>query len=452
MIDIAKEILKFEDSDNNCYVNEENKITYKELIRKAREYASYLKDGNTPVIIYGHKSVDMLVSIISCVLAKRCYVPVDTFMPLKRLSQIIEETKASIIINNSENKIDNSIKLDELSINSDIDKLYKDICYIIFTSGSSGKQKGALLKRKNLNNFTDYMIKFNSKYKGSNVLNTASFSFDLSVADIYFTLCTGGTLYSYNDSNDLDYAFKFIKKNNIEYIVATPTYMKMLILDKDFCEKNFPSLKCIYFCGEVLSCNLTDKIFDRFPKIEIINAYGPTEACCAVSMINVNKKYNDPLPVGIMNNLATKVEIVDDEIILSGDSIFHGYINKECTDGVYKTGDIGYIKDGLLYCIGRKDLQIKYKGYRIELSDIENNLKKCDGVVDSVVIVKKSEDTVKYIKAFVVTNKKDFDEEQIKKELKDYLPQYMIPKIIKKIDEIPVTDNNKIDRRALEDD
>ena len=163
----------------------------------------------------------------------------------------------------------------------------------------------------------------------------------------------------------------------------------------------------------------------------------------------------DILPVGDINNLAVNIEVINNEIVLKGKSVFNGYLNittdnvyKEKGINCYKTGDLGYIKNNMLYITGRKDSQIKYKGYRIELHDIENNILQIKDVIDCAVIAKYDENNiVKILKAFVVSKNKDSN--YIKEKLKTMLPNYMIPKSIVILDKLPVNLNGKIDRKAL---
>ena len=162
------------------------------------------------------------------------------------------------------------------------------------------------------------------------------------------------------------------------------------------------------------------------------------------------------LPVGETKNFATEIEIKSSEIILKGKSVFNGYLGnikggyyKESNINCYKTGDLGYIKDQKLYCQGRKDRQVKYKGYRIELDDIEYHLNLIKGVKESAVIAKYNENMlVKTIKAFVDLEDK-LDINHLKGELAKSLPKYMIPKTIKIIPKLPINQNGKIDRKAL---
>ena len=294
--------------------------------------------------------------------------------------------------------------------------------------------------------------------KNINILNQASFSFDLSVADLFYSLCNGHTLLDLNNDISEDYNEIFNLMKEIDVAVMTPTFMKLCLLNKDFNENNYPNFKCVYFCGEQLEVKTVKKIFEVFPNLKIINAYGPTEATSAVSGIIITKEMTNTmniLPVGEIDNFATDIEIIDDEIVLKGSSVFNGYLGnliggyyKENNINCYKTGDLGYIKDGKLFCKGRKDSQVKYKGYRIELNEIEYNINLIKGVKECAVVAKHDENIVKTIKAFVVVEN-NIDSNYIRNELIKYIPEYMIPKTIKIIDKLPINSNGKIDRKAL---
>ena len=453
-------------SDRVFYKVNSESITYSLLWKKACLYADYLRrQGSRPVIIYGDKEIEMVISIISCILAKRAYVPIGSCTPLNRIKKIIEITNSTLVISN--NKLDIDIEccvLEDLYKYKDyeLNNINNDIIYIIFTSGSTGEPKGVPISEDNLLNFIEWISSFYplSSYKNINVLDQASFSFDLSVADFYYALFNGHTLIAYlNNSCDNNlYNVHFDK--NIDYAVVTPTFIKLCLLNEDFNPNNYPNLRCIYFCGEQLTVSLVSKLWDRFPDLIIINAYGPTEATSAVSAIVIEREMLDDklLPVGKVDNFATDIEIVNGQIVLKEKSVFSGYLSnivggyyKEGSVNCYKTGDLGYIRNGMLYCSGRVDNQIKYKGYRIELGDIENHINKIDGVNDSCVIAKKDDNgDVKTLKAFVDTNDSKLDSENIKNFLRNTIPNYMIPKTII-FQKLPVNNNGKVDRKALMD-
>ena len=233
----------------------------------------------------------------------------------------------------------------------------------------------------------------------------------------------------------------------------TPTFLNMLLLNNDFKHSNFSKLKCIYSCGEILENKTAKKLLINFPNIKLINAYGPTEATCAVSAIRIEEKTiqeESELPIGLISKSAVNIEIIDGEIVLKGKSVFTGYLNEKKITEKYYTGDIGYIKNDKLYFLYRKDNQIKYKGYRIELEEVEKRLKKIQGIENAVVTTLKSNEKIIAIKAFVIINK-NINEKNIKENLKQSLPSYMIP-IIEIVDKLPINKNYKIDRKALKNE
>lgn len=455
-----------ENPDNIAYIVNDECITYRELWNYAYDYALLLKkQGISPVIIYGHKNISVIVSILACIIANRTYVPIDESTPLLRLKKIVNMTSSSLIISDCEIKIDviDCCSLEKLKkFENNKPKIYdNDIVYIIFTSGSTGEPKGVPISKENLNNFIEWISSLEPlcNYKNINVLNQASFSFDLSVADLYYSLCNGHTLIAFDGDIQEDCNKLFGLMKQIDVAVMTPTFMKLCLLNDDFTEDKYSNFKCVYFCGEQLECKLVKRIFDVFPNLKVINAYGPTEATSAVSCINITKDMTDKyrlLPVGNIKTFATDIKIIDNEIVLKGKSVFSGYLGdyvggyyKEDNVNCYKTGDIGYIEDDNLYCVGRKDSQIKYKGYRIELNEIEYNINRILGVKEcAVVAIYNDSNIVKTVKAFVVVEN-GIDVNYIRSELLKSIPYYMMPKTIKIIDKLPINQNGKINRKAL---
>lgn len=465
MINKIKRIVEQNPNKIAYKVNDEC-ITYKELWSCAYNYAQLLKrQGTSPVIIYGHKNTSVVISILACIIADRTYVPIGSCTPLYRVKQIIDITKSSLVL--TENKVSlesvDCFSLDGLKQyeNCDIKENKNDIVYMIFTSGSTGIPKGVPISKTNLNNFINWIssLKPLCDYKDINVLNQASFSFDLSVADLYYSLCNGHTLIALDSDIQEDYDEIFNLMSEIDVAVMTPTFMKLCLLNKDFNENKYPNFKCVYFCGEQLEVKTVQKIYEVFPNLKIINAYGPTEATSAVSGVLITKEMANSLqllPVGEVDTFATDIEIIDEEIVLKGKSVFSGYLGdfvggyyNENNINCFRTGDIGYIEDGKLYCKGRKDSQVKYKGYRIELNDIEYNINLIKGVKECAVVAKYNDNlVVKTIKAFIVVDS-EYDTNYVRTELEKFIPAYMMPKTIKIIDKLPINQNGKIDRKVL---
>lgn len=439
--------------NNIAYTAGGKSFTYCELFEKAKEISSeVLKEKAASAIIFGSRNFETMAAIIACVLSKTAYIPVDMNLPESRKEKIVKNSGASLIIDCSEEKISFKKIKEENSENEN--------AYVIFTSGSTGEPKGVPVSYENLDNFIEWITKLSplNEFEHASVLNHASFSFDLSTAAIYYSLFGGHNLVQVENTADFEKMFSEIKENKVNVIVATPTFLRLCLLNKDFSEENYPFIKCIYFCGEMLQKSLVKEIFKRFPKMKIINAYGPTEAASAVSAIEITEEIlakEELLPVGKISSAATEITVENGEIVLKGKSVSKGYLSgerggfyKENGKNCFKTGDMGFIENGKLYCKGRFDSQIKYKGYRIELSEIEANISSVSGTENCAVIVKRNpEGEVRLIKAFVSGN---VSEEEIRKKLSENLPEYMIPKSIKKLDFIPFNKNGKIDRKELE--
>lgn len=442
-------------------------LSYGELWNRAEETAHrFRREGTSPVILYGHKEPFMVIGMLAALLARRPYVPVDGGTPLFRLQKIAALTKSTLILSESKVEIE-GVSCRSLSALEDFrerepKECSSDAAYLIFTSGSTGEPKGVPISRKNLAHFADWIRRLSplDSYRNETVFNEAPFSFDLSVADLYYSLCNGHTLVAFEGDlqNDFEKVFEIFEKDKIKVAVMTPTFMKYCLLDREFTESRFPDFECVYFCGEVLESKTVRKLKERFPHLAVLNAYGPTEATSAVCAVRITGEMAEKelLPVGDVEKAAVSIEIRNGEIVLKGDSVFGGYLSgpvggsfRENGENGYRTGDLGFIENGLLYCKGRMDGQIKYKGYRIELSDMEQNLAAIAGVKEAAAVAVFSENgTVKTVKGFV-TAEEGVTADLIKRELRKRVPDYMVPKTVRILERFPVSQNGKTDRKAM---
>lgn len=488
--------------NNTAHIYRENSITYKELKEKSDALASYIisKFGKdkTPILVYGHKENEMLISFLACVKAGHAYMPVDTSFPKQRINDIIENSKTNLILNISSNVLESKDKINIVSL-SDLVKIfqeYKDtepseeyavkgdeVYYIIYTSGSTGKPKGVQIPLSALESFVKWGLSL-SGYDANNVyMNQAPFSFDLSVMDLYLALASGATLFSIDKMmiSNLKELFKYLSISNITTWVSTPSFAEMCLADSSFNRDLVPSLKTMLFCGEVLSNNCVERLHNRFNEVKVVNTYGPTEATVAITSVVVDEALNNniiPLPVGKVKD-GCKLLIIDKEgrelpegkngeILIVGDSVSLGYHNNskmtekaflkvEIDNRIqraYKTGDEGYLKDGMLYYLGRIDFQIKLNGFRMEVEDIENNLRKIDMIENVVILPVTREGKLHHLAAVVTLNKREEKKDykiavMIKNDLKKLLPEYMIPRNIIIKDTLPMNPNGKVNRKLL---
>ena len=472
----------FKNAEGIAYICDGHILTYDELLKSSMNMANFLKTENSPVVVYGHKSPLMIICFMACLAINRAYIPCDSCTPKDRIEEILKLSNAGCILCTEDLFIDGIKCIDAEEIMSicyqkeSHDFLNCNInmdsnAYIIFTSGSSGKPKGVKISYNNLQNFIDWMSQISAikEIKPKVILNQAVFSFDLSVADMYYALVNGGVIYALTREFQQDYRllFKALRESKAEMAVMTPSFADMCLCDSSFNDELMPKLKIIFFCGEVLKPSTVNKLFNRFNGIKIINAYGPTEATCAVSCVEITREMisDSLLPVGEVNSSAVDVVVENDEVVtegekgqimLRGKSVSSGYLGVKSQaftltkeGACYYTGDIGYIKNNLIYLMGRKDDMIKLKGYRIEPGDVENNLLKIEGIKQAVVTVKCSDDgSTRSINAYICSEE-NFDKSTIREKAREYLPGYMIPKIFNFVENIPLNSNGKIDKSKL---
>jgi D-alanine--poly(phosphoribitol) ligase subunit 1 len=352
--------------------------------------------------------------------------------------------------------------------------------YILFTSGSTGEPKGVIITLACLEHFISWMLAEQQFSKRAEVfLNQAPFSFDLSVMDLYCSLVTGGTLFSI--SRDLienpKKLYRALASSGVTTWVSTPSFAQMCLVEDKFAEAMLPRVQRFLFCGETLPPQTAAQLLARFPQAQVWNMYGPTEVTVATTSIQIDsailEKYS-ALPVGRVMP-GTKIFIVDEnggelsannrgEIIITGPNVSPGYVGRSDLTAhaffeyrgqrAYKTGDLGRFRDSLLFFEGRIDEQIKLSGYRIELGDVEVNLRALPTVRDAVVIPVIKDGAAQSLTAFVTLLARNETSDfilahNLRSQLGQRLPVYMLPRKFVFLDAFPMTANGKVDRAAL---
>ncbi len=466
--------------DRAALESEGRTLTYGALADGARAVAGFIAaqrvTPGAPILVRGHKEPEMLVGFLGCLLAGHPYVPVDSAIPDVRVQRIIALARASLVLDPSQ--IARIVRQGGTAV--PVQPAGEQLQYIMFTSGSTGDPKGVPITRANLEQFVGWMVEEHGFAPGGErFLDQAVYSFDLSVMSVYPALVTGGTLVSLTreDVADPRRAFRILANADLTTWVSTPTFAQFCLTERRFDAAMLPRLARLLFCGETLAPGTAETLLKRFPAAEVWNTYGPTETTVATTSVRVDQgllhRY-PALPVG-RPAPGCQVVVVDDqlvsqpagergEILVVGPNVSPGYLHAPELTGrafvrwngqwAYRTGDRGHVQDGLLFFDGRQDDQIKLHGYRIELGDVEAQLRAVPGVQHAAAVVVPRNGLPHSLAAFVVLDSPASDRASditasVKARLAERLPGYMIPRRIFCLDALPMTANGKLDRQAL---
>jgi amino acid adenylation domain-containing protein len=477
-------------------------LTYLELNQKANQLANYLRKlGAGPDVLVGicmHRSVEMIVAILASLKAGAAYVPLDPAYPQKRLAAMVEdvdlrvlltsqqllailpETKARLVCLDRDWAQIAGESGDNLAFLASVGNL----CYVIFTSGSTGKAKAAAVFHGGWTNLMHWFVTEFNVTSADKVLVISSFSFDITQRSIVMPLITGAELHLLaSNFYDPPLILRTISERSITRMNCAPSTFYPLVENSKEGFSKLRSLRTLFLGGEAISASrLREWAESQQCCAEIANVYGAAE-CSDVSTFYILKDYEryveGSVPIGkpIFN---TQVYVLDEflnpaplgvpgEICIAGDGVGHGYINDhalteqkfvanpfsaEPTSRLYRTGDLGrFSPDWNLEFIGRVDHQVKLRGFRIDLGDIESNLRQHKEVKEAVVLSKTFSDQDQRLVAFVVPRhrggSRDQTGSQLRTFLKERLPEYMVPNDVVVLEEMPLNPNGKTDRSAL---
>lgn len=467
-------------------------VLWQQLYENIISLENLYKQLNIPkghlVMIYGHKESFYAQSILSLIKSDIPYVPIDEIYPIERIKKIKNITGSQVLINctNKKIEVDFAIEINsDLQIKKKFTPNYKNnifynssnpLRYVMFTSGSTGEPKGVQISNNNILSFLDW-IKKDYNYSTNDVfMNQSPFTFDVSLYDILSSFMLGASVLLVSRklaSNNEEFLNK-LKKYNISVWTSTPSFVYIYLRNKDFNIDYLPKLKTFVFAGEILSTKIVDSLHKKFNIPKVINAYGPTEATITTTWINITPdllKTISKMPIGypkrdckiLIDNKEEKAN-KEGEIIIVGNHVSIGYFkNKKLTSSkffkyknqqAFRTGDLGFIENNIVYYTGRNDDLIKFHGYRIELGEIDTQINNVDFVDETVTIALKRNDEVKRIISFVIlkdkTNILNY-KQKIITNIETKIPSYMIPGDIVAIKQFPVNANHKIDKQKLTD-
>ncbi len=480
-------------------------LTWAELWQRSGQLAAALvdlADAGRPIVVHGHKDPLMVVCFLACVRSGHPYVPIDSSLPAGRVADIVQAADPLIVLAVEPLPVTDELatlapaswSAAEISQRADTDRSApganswvapEEPYYIIFTSGSSGSPKGVQVSRNNLNQFAHWALSLRpdtGPASGGDAvyLNQAPFSFDLSVFELSMTLASGATMVSLDKQAvarpaDLREA---LRQADLTTWVSTPSFADLCLTDPEFTAEHLPRLELFLFCGETLNPGTARELRRRFPRADVVNTYGPTESTVAVTSIRCTDQVladHPVLPIGTPKP-GTQILIRDPEganlpegergeIVILGDTVALGYLGRPDlsqrsfapVDGqpAYRTGDAGWFTGGQLFFGGRLDFQVKLHGYRIEIEDIEANLRRVPGVGQAVVVPVDKDGvpgSVDHLVAIIQplgelpasALRRSLDD---RKALRGLVPDYMVPKVFRYVAQLPLTPNGKVDRR-----
>ncbi|MEC1444353.1 plipastatin non-ribosomal peptide synthetase PpsE [Bacillus subtilis] len=470
--------------DHTALVYGNMSISYKELDKRSNALARELiqkgfRKNETAGILAAH-SPEFMISVLAVLKAGGAYLPLDAELPPERVSFMLEETQAKMLI--VQKGLEQNAAFSGTCIISDAQGLMEendipinissspdDLAYIMYTSGSTGRPKGVMITNRNVVSLVS-----NSNYTSASgddrFILTGSISFDAVTFEMFGALLNGASLHIINKSTMLtpDRFGAYLLENDITVLFLTTALFNQLAQVR---ADMFRGLHTLYVGGEALSPALMNAVRHACPDLALHNIYGPTENTTFSTFFEMKRDYAGPIPIGkpISNRttyiLDTKGRLlpigVPGELCVGGDGVAKGYLNRDDLtnavfsphpflhgERIYRTGDLArWLPDGNLEYISRIDRQMKIRGKRIEPAEIEARLLEMEGVQEAAVTLREKDGEAQLYTHYVGDHKKT--DTDFRADLARVLPDYMIPQHWVRVERMPLTGNGKIDRSTL---
>jgi microcystin synthetase protein McyC len=476
---------------------EGQELTYQALNERANQLAHYLQEkGVKPEVLVGiylERSLEAIIGILAILKAGGAYVPLDPTYPRDRLDYMLTDSAVSILLTQQSlvTQVTNlredlgALKIESFCLDSDWLLLEhysrknpsssvqsENLAYLIYTSGSTGKPKGVMNLHQGICN---NILRTKDSYPTTNrdrLLQISSLAFDASVWDIFWSLSSGMTLIipKPEGTKDPAYLIQLMREKKVSQVAFVPSLLRLLLLQPNL--ENCRYLKRVFCGGEALSYELIQQFFQHF-NCELHNLYGPTETSVDAALWQCPPQTDDPV-ISIGRPIAnTQIYILDrhlqpvpvgivGELHIGGIQLARGYLNQlELTaekfipnpfagGRLYKTGDlVRYLADGNIEYLGRIDNQVKLRGLRIELGEIQTILDSHPQINQSVVIIQTDSGDNQRLVAYVASQNQALTAKELRQFLQPKLPAYMIPSAFVILPEFPLNPNGKVDLKKL---
>jgi amino acid adenylation domain-containing protein len=476
--------------DAVALVFKETRLTYAELNGRANQLARHLRaSGAGPgvrVAVCLDHSPEMIVAVLGVLKAGAAYVPLDPSYPQARLAFMLKDAATPVLL--TEQSLLAGLPPDSAAVPFRMDTDWptvahesaenlpatatpQDLAYVIYTSGSTGEPKGVKIQHRSAVNYVWWAAESYLRGESLDFALYSSLSFDLTVTSIYTPLLTGNRVLIYRKEGQDSQLFDILKDNQVGVLKLTPSHLSLVKDD----EHRGSRIKRLIVGGEALDTALARRIHESFGgEVEIYNEYGPTEATvgCMIHRYDPAADERAQVPIGrpaantqvyvLDSNLEPVAENVVGELYIAGDGLAEGYLNREELTAerfvahpshagrrMYRSGDLARrLGGGILEYVGRRDEQVKYHGYRVELSEIRDALNRLPQVRDSVVKVVRDKQGRDVLVAYYVS-RQEVEAGLLRELLKEQIIEETIPNIFVHLKKLPLTLNGKINHRAL---
>ena len=449
-----------------------------------RVSAAVQQHGSRAVVgVCMERSFELVAGLLGTLRAGASYLPLDPEDPKGRLGFVLEDAHPDVVL--VQEKLRDRLSSDTACLvvetlpdarPDSVQLVGSDLAYVIYTSGSTGKPKGAMNTHAGLLNRLEWMQDLYPIDERDAVVQKTPFTFDVSVWEFFWPLMVGARLVVARPGGHRDPAYlaDLIESSRVSAVHFVPSMLR-LFLDEPRIAGRCSAVRHLFSSGEALTAELRDAVFERLPSTAFHNLYGPTEA--AIDVTHWTCKATDRsevVPIGFpVPNTAIHI-IGDDgrpvgdgevgELCIGGVQVARGYLNRpELTAErfiadpfgapgarMYRTGDLARRRpDGAYEFLGRRDHQIKLRGFRVELGEIEAALSADPAIRQAVVVALGDRDNVRLIAYVVRANGSPLPRSAIRARLSEQLPEYMVPAIYVTLDRMPLTTSGKVDRAAL---